>query len=117
MDFRNTSRWNVTCFFITLFYITVIHGKENPVKSKMSSKLSTSSSEFVCGTFKGSEKEFFWDYYQYQVNMKNLQKSGTKLASRDIIFDDIVVVEDDGRVSLAGGSDVRVEHPCDFGVV
>ncbi|MCH8957286.1 T9SS type A sorting domain-containing protein [candidate division KSB1 bacterium] len=85
-----------------MFSAAVIKAKGNPIKPKIRNGLSASSNEFVCGTYKGSEKEILWRHYQYQAKLKSLQKSGGKLTATDFVFDDVWVAEDDGTLLTSG---------------
>ena len=102
MQLRNMLTQLAICSLVVLFSTADIKAKGNPFKSKIHSELSASSNEFVCGTYKGSEKEILWHYYQYQAKMKSLQKTGARLTSRDFVFDNVWVAEDDGTLLTSG---------------
>jgi len=102
MQFRNILTFLAICSLVILFSTAVINAKGNPIKPKMRSELSASSNVFECGVYKGSEKEILWHHYQYLAKMKSLKKSGGILPSRDFVFDDVAVIEDDGSVLISG---------------
>ena len=65
--------------------VSLVLGEENPLKPKKAAGLIPSSGEFVCGTYRGIEKESFWHYYQYKAKMKEfapLESSRSELARR-----------------------------------
>jgi len=73
------------------------YAEENPNRVKKTAEISQSG-EFVCGTYKGIEKESLWYYHQYQNKIKNF----SLLSSADFVFDDVWVVEDDGSILISG---------------
>jgi len=74
-----------------------IYAEENPNRVKKTAEISQSG-EFVCGTYKGIEKESLWYYHQYQNKIKNF----SPLSSADFVFNDVWVVEDDGTILFSG---------------
>jgi len=102
MQLRNMLTQLAICYLAILFCTTVVQAKENPKKPKTGGNSSVFAGEFVCGVYKGSDKELLWHYYQYLAKMKSLKKSGGILPSRDFIFDDVAVIEDDDSVLISG---------------
>ena len=102
MQLRNLLTPLAVCSLAILFSTAIIKAKGNPIKPKMRSKLSASSNEFECGVYKGSEKEILWHHHRYQAKMKSLLKTGARLPSRDFVFDDVAVIEDDDSVLRSG---------------
>ena len=100
MQLRNMLTQLVICSLVILFSSTIVKAKGNPIKPRMRSN--STANEFVCGVYRGSEKEILWHHYQYQAKMKSLQKSGGKLTATDFVFDDVWVVEDDGTLLTSG---------------
>ena len=89
MQIKNMLTQLAICSLVILFSTTIVKAKGNPIKPKMRSNSSASATEFVCGVYKGSEREILWHHYQYQAKMKDLQKTGARLNSRDFVFDDV----------------------------
>lgn len=99
----------MVCFFLPLYLTCPVTGEENPIKPKLNSTGTVTaktsgggSNRFICGTYRGIEKEIMWNYYQFKAREKSLKKSGTRLTSRDFVSDDVWVVEDDGTVLTVG---------------
>ncbi len=102
MQLRNILRCLAIGSLVVLFSTADVKAKGNPFKLKIHSEHSAASNEFVCGTYKGSEKEILWHYYQYQAKMKSLQKTSARLTSRVFDFHDVAVIEDDGTLLTSG---------------
>jgi len=88
-------------YFLSILLIILctsfIYAKENPNRLKKTAEMSQSG-EFVCGTYKGIEKESLWYYHQYQNKIKNF----SPLSSTDFVYNDVWVVEDDGTILFSG---------------
>ena len=102
MQLKNMLTQLAICSLVILFSTTIVKAKGNPIKPSMRSNSSASATEFVCGVYKGSEREILWHYYQHQANLKNLEKTGARLNSRDFVLNDVAVIEDDGSVLISG---------------
>ena len=100
MQFRNIFTRLVIGSLGMLFFTLTARADEDPRKPRVDSPASTS--EFQCGVYKGSEREIFRYYYHNLARLKRLQKTGALLNSRDFVFDDVAVIEDDGSVLLQG---------------
>ena len=102
MQLKNMLTQLAICSLVLLFSTTIVKAKGNPIKPRMRSNASAVATEFVCGTYKGSEREILWHYYQHQENLKKLKKTGARLNSRDVVLNDVAVIEDDGSVLISG---------------
>ena len=92
-----TPKFFVLSILLIILCAGFIYAEENPNRVKKTAGMSQSG-EFVCGTYKGIEKESLWYYHQYQNKIKNL----SPLSSADFVFDDVWVVEDDGTILISG---------------
>ena len=104
MQLKNMLTQLAICSLVILFSTTIVKAKGNPIKPRMRSNASAAATEFVCGTYKGSEREILWHYYKHQARMKSLQKTGARLNSRDFVLNDVAVIEDDGSVLISGNN-------------
>ncbi len=93
MCFRQFLRFCSMAVFLSFIFSLSIYSKEDPIKPKLRSDFSNTS-QFECGTYAGNEKASLTQYYQFLAQKKN----GSRLSARDMIFDDVWVVEDDGTI-------------------
>ena len=114
MQLKNMLTQLAICSLVILFSTTIVKPKGNPIKPRMRRNLSASATEFVCGVYKGSEREILWHYYQHQANLKNLKKTGARLNSRNFVLNDVAVIEDDGSVLISGARPEDDVSPFDI---
>ncbi|MFQ5637939.1 MAG: FlgD immunoglobulin-like domain containing protein [bacterium] len=93
--------------FFLLLTVDPALAKENPIKPKMytsehAKKSLSITSEFICGTYKGNEVEIVKSTYAYQAAIQKRTKESLLLPAKDSVFDDVLVMEDDGTVLIQG---------------